>query len=38
MARRKEPVIPDSILDQLLNGADTKTAFEANGLFDQLKN
>jgi len=23
MARRKEPVIPDSILDQLLNGADT---------------
>jgi putative transposase len=37
MARRKEPVIPDSILDQLLNGADTKTAFEANGLFDQLK-
>ena len=37
MARRKEPVIPDSILDQLLNGADAKTTFEANGLFDQLK-
>lgn len=28
MARRKEPVIPDAILDQLLGGADAKTAFE----------
>lgn len=37
MARRKEPIIPDSILDQLLNGADAKTAFETNGLLDQLK-
>ena len=30
MARRKEPRIPDGILDQLLGGADPKTAF--NGL------
>ncbi|MGZ2402834.1 hypothetical protein ACVIKO_000094 [Rhizobium ruizarguesonis] len=31
MARRKEPIIPDSILDQLLAGSDAKTAFESNG-------
>lgn len=37
MARRKEPVIPDAIPDQLLAGADAKTAFEQNGLLDQLK-
>lgn len=37
MARRKEPIIPDSILDQLLAGADAKTAFDQNGLIDQLK-
>ncbi|CCD01873.1 IS256-like element ISAzba8 family transposase [Azospirillum baldaniorum] len=37
MARRKEPVIPDAILDQLLAGADAKTAFDPNGLLDQLK-
>ena len=37
MARRKEPVIPDAILDQLLGGADAKSAFENNGLLDQLK-
>lgn len=37
MARRKEPVIPDAILDQLLGGADAKSAFESNGLLDQLK-
>ncbi len=37
MARRKEPVIPDAILDQLLAGADAKTAFDQNGLLDQLK-
>ena len=37
MARRKEPIIPDSILDQLLAGSDAKTAFENNGLLDQLK-
>lgn len=37
MARRKEPIIPDSILDQLLAGSDAKTAFESNGLLHQLK-
>lgn len=37
MARRKVPVIPDAILDQLLAGADAKTAFDAGGLLDDLK-
>jgi putative transposase len=37
MARRKEPVIPDVILDQLLAGADANTVFDPNGLLDQLK-
>ena len=37
MARRKEPKIPDAILDQLLGGADPKTAFDPNGLLDDLK-
>ena len=37
MARRKAPRIPDALLDQLLAGADPKTAFEANGLLDDLK-
>jgi putative transposase len=37
MARRKEPRIPDAILDQLLAGADAKTAFDANWLLDELK-
>ena len=37
MARRKAPCIPDAILDQLLAGADPKSAFEANGLLDELK-
>ena len=37
MARRKEPVIPDAILDQLLAGAEAKSAFDSNGLLDQLK-
>ena len=37
MPRRKEPSIPDQILDQLLDGADPKTAFEPNGLLDELK-
>jgi putative transposase len=37
MPRRKEPKIPDAILDQLLAGADAKTAFDANGLLDELK-
>jgi hypothetical protein len=37
MPRRKEPHIPDAILDQLLAGVDPKTAFEPNGLIDDLK-
>ena len=37
MPRRKEPKIPNSILDQLLAGADPKLAFEPNGLLDELK-
>lgn len=37
MPRRKEPKIPDAILDQLLAGADAKTAFGPNGLLDELK-
>jgi len=37
MARRKQPVIPDAVLDQLLAGADAKTAFEEDGLLDELK-
>ncbi len=37
MPRRKEPKIPDGILDQLLAGADAKTAFDPNGLLDELK-
>jgi putative transposase len=36
-ARRKEPLISDAILDQLLAGADAKTAFDPNGLLDDLK-
>jgi putative transposase len=37
MPKRKEPKIPDAILDQLLAGADPKTAFDPNGLLDELK-
>ena len=37
MARRKQPTIPDGILDQLLAGADAKTAFAKDGLLDELK-
>ena len=37
MPRRKEPRIPDAILDQLLAGTDPKTAFDPNGLLDGLK-
>src|ERR1700731_4765307 len=37
MPRRKEPRIPDALLDQLLAGADAKTAFDPNGLIDDLK-
>lgn len=37
MARRKQPSIPDALLDQLLAGADPKSAFAKDGLFDELK-
>jgi putative transposase len=37
MPRRKEPRIPDAVLDQLLAGADPKTAFDPNGVIDDLK-
>jgi putative transposase len=37
MPRRKQPRIPDAILNQLLAGADPKTAFDPNGLLDDLK-
>jgi putative transposase len=37
MARRKQPVIPDALLDQLLAGAEAKTAFDKDGLLDELK-
>src|SRR5512135_411647 len=37
MARRKPPAIPDALLNQLLAGADLKSAFDPNGLLDSLK-
>src|SRR6202158_5621501 len=37
MPRSKEPRIPEPNLDQLLAGADAKTAFDPNGLLDDLK-
>jgi putative transposase len=37
MPRREEPRIPDAVLDQLLAGADPRTALEPNGLLDDLK-
>ncbi len=37
MPRRKEPRIPDAVLDQLLAGADPKMVFDPNGLIDDLK-
>ena len=37
MARRKEPVIPDHLLDQLLGGADPRAALARDGLLDTLK-
>ena len=37
MPRRKEPKIPDALLDQLLAGADPQTAVDPNGLLDDLK-
>ena len=37
MARRKEPQIPDAILDQLLSGTAASAAFDQGVLLDQLK-
>jgi transposase-like protein len=37
MARRKDPSTPDALPDQLLAGADPKTAFDPGGLLDGLK-
>lgn len=37
MARRKEPLIPDALLDQLLSGSEARAAFDQGGLLDQLK-
>src|SRR5215213_2203001 len=37
MARRKEPRISDHLLDQLLAGADARSAFAKDGLLDELK-
>lgn len=37
MARRKQPVIADALLDQLLAGADARAAFDKDGLLDELK-
>src|SRR5918994_4837327 len=37
MARRKPPVIPDELLDQLLAGRDPQAAFDQGGLVDELK-
>ena len=36
MARRKEPSIPDALLDQLLARADPKTAFDPGGLLNAM--
>ena len=37
MPRRKDPRNPDAVLDQLLAGADPRTALEPKGLIDELK-
>ena len=37
MPRRKKPAVPDALLDQLLAGADARTAFDQGGLLDSLK-
>jgi putative transposase len=37
MARRKPPIIPDELLDQLLAGRDPQTALGKDGLVDELK-
>ena len=37
MPRRKEPAIPNELLDQLLAGGDASAAFDRGGLLDSLK-
>ena len=37
MPRRKEPAIPNELLDQLLAGGDASAAFDQGGLLDSLK-
>ena len=37
MPRRKQPVIPDELLDQLLGGLDARSALAEGGLLDGLK-
>src|SRR5919202_834960 len=37
MPRRKQPAIPDELLDQLLNGSDPRAALADGGLLDGLK-
>ena len=37
MSRRKEPVIPNELLDQLLAGGDARAVFDQGGLLDSLK-
>jgi hypothetical protein len=37
MARRKAPVIPDALLDQLLAGRDPQAALGKDGLIDEQK-
>ena len=37
MSRIKAPIIPDALLDQLLRGSEAKTAFDRDGLLDQMK-
>jgi transposase-like protein len=37
MSRRKEPVIPADLLDQLLSGGDAASALQQGGLLDSLK-
>src|SRR5216683_5577211 len=37
MARRKQPFIPDALLDQLLDGTDPRTAFDPDGVLDALE-
>ena len=37
MSRRKQPTIPDELLDQLLGGADPRAALADGSLLDGLK-